>query len=332
MKVPHFDSGTSFRRYIIGKQKMQNGVWKPDYGNLKKLLGAICLRRSTSVLALYGVEFVEHRPRLSEAERRVYNGLAESCKQSIDAAISNQGSQREHETILVALLKLRMFCSAGKADVMSQDPGAVAKQFGSDEIISLLQQNGDVNCTECGVDILAVEIRDGDDRQSAMSRSRLRCLDCASMDVERLHTGGPHLGGKTDPIAVILDDSQDEVLGAEYSGHKDSHLCSNTSVEGGAYLSKLKFLLADVKKHYSNDKRYLSEIPYQAITNLISIIFSFWKQSLTRVGRLFDEHDIRFCQVNGDLRLPDRRKVLKKFCKDPDTRVLLMTLGTGGVG
>ncbi|KAI9654108.1 MAG: hypothetical protein M1821_006819 [Bathelium mastoideum] len=317
LQVPHFDNGGSFRKYIIGKQKTQSGVWKPDYENLKKLLGVICLRRSTSVLALHGVEFVENRPRLSEAERRVYNGLAESCKQSIDAAVSNQGSQREHAAILVALLRLRMFCSAGKADVMNQDLGTVAKQLDPDEIISLLQQNGDVNCMECGVDILALEIQDGDDRQSTMSRSRLRCLDCVSMDAERLHTGGPHLEGKTDPIAGILDYNQDEVPGAEYSGHKDFHLCSNTPVEGDTYLSKLNFLLADVKKHYSCDK---------------SIIFSSWKQSLTRVGRLFDEHDIRFCQVNGDLRPPDRRKVLKKFCKDPDTRVLLMTLGTGGVG
>ena len=332
LQVPHFDSGANFRKYIIGKQKTQSGIWKPNYENLKKLLGLICLRRSTSVLALHGVEFVEHHPCLSEAERRVYDSLAESCKQSIDAAVSNRGSQRENEAILVSLLRLRIFCSAGKAEAMNEDPSAVARQLGPDERISLLQQSGDAVCIECGADILAVEAQNGDDRQSTGSKSYLRCLDCVSMETERLHPGAVHSESKTDPIASILGDNQFETPRSIHSRRESSHLHSNPSSEDGTYLSKLEVLLADINEHYFSDKRYLSEIPCETMTDLASIIFSSWKHSLSCAGRLFDEHGIRYCHVNGDLRLPDRKKVLNKFREDPATRVLLMTLGTGGVG
>lgn len=71
---------------------------------------------------------------------------------------------------------------------------------------------------------------------------------------------------------------------------------------------------------------------YRAVTDLVSIVFSYWKQSLNCVGRLLQEHGIVFCRVDGDLRVPDRKMKLKKFREDPSIRVLLMTLSTGGVG
>ena len=68
------------------------------------------------------------------------------------------------------------------------------------------------------------------------------------------------------------------------------------------------------------------------LTTLYSIVFSFWKTTLRLVGELLDMHQIRYCVVNGDLSLNDRKKLLNEFRAKNGTNVLLMTLGTGAVG
>ncbi|KAL9082305.1 MAG: hypothetical protein Q9165_008920 [Trypethelium subeluteriae] len=332
LQIPHFDNKTNFRRYIVGKQKMKSGVWKPDYGNLKKLLGLICLRRTTSVLALHGVDYLEHRPHLLDAERRIYDGLAESCKQSIDTAVSNRGSQRESQAVLVALLRLRMFCSAGIVGTMSPDPGHSGEQFDPDEITSLLQQNWDAICTECGSEIQAREIPRGDNRQSTIFKDCLRCLDCLAVVTKTPRIGGIDSEGKTNSDDSIFDDNQDGVPYAIASGNEDLPGHSSISPKDDLDLSKLQVLLMDIKEHYFSDKWYLSRLPCKTVTDNVSIVFSSWRQSLNSVGRLLDKHGVHFCKVDGGLRLADRKKVLRNFREHPENRVLLMTLGTGGVG
>jgi SWI/SNF-related matrix-associated actin-dependent regulator of chromatin subfamily A3 len=240
---------------------MKNKVWKPDYENLKQLLGVICLRRSTTVLALHGVEFVEYRPQLSEVERKVYDGLAKSCKRSIDVAVSSRGSQRQNQAIMIGLLRLRMFCNSGIAYTLKPDQVHLVEQLVPDEMISLLQQSGDATCTECGSDILTMETQGGDERQSTVFGSRLRCLECVSVDSERPHIGGSHSEDNTSPNNSILDNNQDETPKDLHSRHGGLSLYSNSTPEAGVYSSKLKALLTDIKEHYSNDKWYSSELP-----------------------------------------------------------------------
>jgi hypothetical protein len=65
---------------------------------------------------------------------------------------------------------------------------------------------------------------------------------------------------------------------------------------------------------------------------LHSIVFSAWKKSLDLVACLFSVKAIPFATIDGSISLPERRKVLLDFKSKPDTKVLLMTLGTGAVG
>jgi SNF2 family DNA or RNA helicase len=67
-------------------------------------------------------------------------------------------------------------------------------------------------------------------------------------------------------------------------------------------------------------------------TDMDSIVFSAWKQTLNVTQSMFDKCNINFCRVDGELSLPQRKVALQKFRTDASVRVLLMTLGTGGVG
>ena len=63
-----------------------------------------------------------------------------------------------------------------------------------------------------------------------------------------------------------------------------------------------------------------------------SVVFSAWKKSLDLVARLLAAKNIPFITIDGSLSLPRRSKVLLDFQKNPETTILLMTLGTGAVG
>jgi SNF2 family DNA or RNA helicase len=63
-----------------------------------------------------------------------------------------------------------------------------------------------------------------------------------------------------------------------------------------------------------------------------SIVFSFWKRTLATIAGIFLNRGIPFVQLDGSLNLQARREVLDAFDHKPETRVLLMTLGTGAVG
>jgi SWI/SNF-related matrix-associated actin-dependent regulator of chromatin subfamily A3 len=256
LHVPGFEDKTSFRKHIIGKPKMKGGSWKPDYENLKQLLAIICLRRSTSVLALHGVEFKEYHPSLSEAERTVYNSLAESCRRHIEAAVSKKASQGQNQVVLTALLQLRMFCNSGKADITKPDPGTIAQKLDADETFSLLQQNGDTACVECGSEILSMEINGGYNQQITVCGSQLRCLECIPTDAKAPYIGRSNLEDNTDPSDNISGEKQMEVPNTMDFSQDDLSLCSENTAEDGGHPSKLKALLKDIKKHYYRDKRY----------------------------------------------------------------------------
>ncbi len=68
------------------------------------------------------------------------------------------------------------------------------------------------------------------------------------------------------------------------------------------------------------------------MTDISSVVFSFWKKSLDIAGSLFNSRGIPFLRVDGSLSLNERKKVLNDFRDKDNVRVILMTLGTGAVG
>ena len=50
------------------------------------------------------------------------------------------------------------------------------------------------------------------------------------------------------------------------------------------------------------------------------------------MGQIFSQEDIVFGRVDGEMNIAQRKQVLLDFQENPDTRVLLMTVGTGAVG
>jgi SNF2 family DNA or RNA helicase len=66
--------------------------------------------------------------------------------------------------------------------------------------------------------------------------------------------------------------------------------------------------------------------------NKRSIIFSCWTRTLKLLSRYLEEANIQYFCIDGTSSLSQRQKKLKQFAKDDQTRVLIMTTGTGGFG
>jgi hypothetical protein len=64
-----------------------------------------------------------------------------------------------------------------------------------------------------------------------------------------------------------------------------------------------------------------------------SIVFSVWKRTLDLAQGLFTANGIHYGRVDGSISTTSqRRRILFDFQRNPEMRVLLMTLGTGAVG
>ena len=252
LNLPVLGDSATFQKHISGRTKMTYGIPRPDYRNLKLLLGSICLRRSTSaILTSLGVTFTEHRPPLSDAERKAYDELAVLCDRSIKAAVNGRAARKHQKTILTAVLRLRMFCNTGPAGIVdSKSEDDMEEEFRPDEVISLLQQSGEAVCVSCNSQILSMDTGEESEKQQVASTHKLKCQTCFKSD-----SGTDGVGNSTDdPSAVTSTDDPMEDVQMESSG---SSALDQHTPDSVPYPSKLMALLKDIKEHYSQDKRYI---------------------------------------------------------------------------
>lgn len=323
LRIPVLDDSSIFRRFITGKSLAGITTPKPNYDNLRVLLGSICLRRNTSILPELGVSFRVHRPALSESERQAYKALENACKERIKAAVNFQRGKGEPRIILTAILLLRIFCNTGINSMLTLEN--FVEQSQTDEISSLKLQSGDTVCMECNTDMPLLATNCTANKRHLLDS--LICHECMS----RTSIPAGHRSSSCD----LLDsgcEAANAAQGQEQSVSTDSSVETPHTCQA-PYPSKLMALLADIKEHYSEEKRF-DNLPTKGLAPLMpfSIVFSYWRRSLDLVGRLFNEEAIAYCRVDGAVHSPQRKKVLQQFHEDPLTRVLLITQCTGSVG
>ncbi|PGH01880.1 hypothetical protein AJ80_08952 [Polytolypa hystricis UAMH7299] len=316
LRVPLLDDAVTFQKYIAGRSKMAGGFPKPDYGNLKLLLGALCLRRNmSSVLPSLGGTFIEHRPCLSEAERRAYDELAISCSESIKAAVNGPPTKGgTNMSILTAVLRLRIFCNTGFASPVNGTTEDLEAQLWPDEVATWFHQSGETICSACNSGILSSDTSDSHSvRERRLSSHRpLECQEC-----DQRASGMGDVGSNSLDSQNLMNLDADDVMQDVQIENERCFGSANNTPHCDAYPSKLTALLADIREHYLEDK---------------SIIFSVWRRSLDLVGKLFHENGILFSRVDGTMDLSQRKKALAEFLNNSSVRVLLMTIGTGAVG
>ncbi|GLA64998.1 hypothetical protein AtubIFM54640_006733 [Aspergillus tubingensis] len=337
LRIPYLNSVVGFHKYMTKTSSRSTRSVQPNYANLKCLLSVICLRRRMStVFPALGGTFITYRPSFSEAERRVYDELIKAYDRRLKAATNMPTSKgRADKLILTAKLRLRMFCNTGLRSVFlsggRSDNDTDALNLSSDEIVTLLQQDGQNTCSICGMEILTLDPEDEDEDKSRSSsldswlslsrHRRLKCQICARpnsgiMEVResQYNPEAPITANPTATTTTTLtsDDDDDEMTDSGQTISTEQSFLDTVGSQRAsvAYPSKLATLLTDIRNHFSEDKR----------------------QSLDVLGEMFDQNGISHCRVDGIMSPMKRRTMLEKFQNNSAVRVLLMTIGTGAVG
>jgi SWI/SNF-related matrix-associated actin-dependent regulator of chromatin subfamily A3 len=151
LKVPILNEAAQFRRHITRRTRLASSSMQPDYENLRLLLGSICLRRNKSLLPFsQPVECIEE-VKFSHGERQAYHRLGSTWREAIDLAVSGHKSKEAHQTVLEALLRMRIYCNNG--DFFGDDSADTWTE--PEELGSLLQQRGETVCHYCSCDVLS---------------------------------------------------------------------------------------------------------------------------------------------------------------------------------
>jgi SWI/SNF-related matrix-associated actin-dependent regulator of chromatin subfamily A3 len=233
LRLPTLDDSRSFRRHVSGKFKMIQGLPRPDYANLKLLLRSMCFGRNTSsILSDLDVSFVERRPRLSIEERKTYDKLALACDASIKAAVNNPSGKQAASRALTAVLRLRVFCNTGEVSQIDSDD-----DLQPDELLSLLEQDGQSICPNCRLPLLETE----HSGQGTSAAHHQNCQCYGEQAVRRDSGDSLSTEGQTSlPIRTLHAQNAESPV--------------DWTPTPSAYPSKMKALLEDVKEHYLGSK------------------------------------------------------------------------------
>ncbi|KAK3997923.1 SNF2 family N-terminal domain-containing protein [Cladorrhinum sp. PSN332] len=304
LSVPVLDNPATFRKHIFAEQAPGEPQGE-SYPNLRRLLGAICLRRNMTALSNMTYKTQSYRLDFTSSERQQYVSLELSLGRLMSIAMKQYGnneSESHHITVMEAFLRLRMFCNNGLEE--SLNAGALAHGSRPDEILSLLQQSGENMCAICSCDIQSINGPEDSDSGYLTRCFQLICHEC-SLSYQAKFRQSSSLTCKL----CNKDHGIDGLIITEPSPAPIDNLSE--------YPSKVAALVRDVDAHYLSGK---------------CVIFSFWKRTLDVVAKAFKSRGIKYARIDGDVTPKRRNAILNEFQLKDASRVLIMTFSTGGVG
>jgi len=193
---------------------------------------------------------------LSLTEREKYGSIIEQSKVAIDDAVSRKETGRAYNSILQAILKLRLFCNHG---TFEQPPVSNSEEPELDETLALFQQSGDTACVYCGCEIVSLDgIEDGSSGFLTVC-SHLLCSGCLPQ-----YEGSLTKFKRSNKLQCPICQS---VIGPKFfvekdknhSGYTDSKLCIPRTPVGGeheAHSTKILELVRDIQLNMQGAKRY----------------------------------------------------------------------------
>jgi SWI/SNF-related matrix-associated actin-dependent regulator of chromatin subfamily A3 len=191
--MPILKDPTTFRKYIDGSSNSSKLKGQNDFKNLRLLLESICLRRSKTILPLFGLKMEERRVQFSTREREQYRLLELKFRRAIDMAVSGHHNKETHQRVIEWLLRLRLFCNNGltyesdKSSTLPRNP---------DELLSLLQLCGDAVCQYCFCDVLSMSASESANSVHLTECRQLVCDECMTRYLEDLRNAqqnGKHI-------------------------------------------------------------------------------------------------------------------------------------------
>jgi SWI/SNF-related matrix-associated actin-dependent regulator of chromatin subfamily A3 len=243
IKVPVLEDLAIFRKQIT-VPVVANVLGR--FANLRRLLEALCLRRTKALLDLPEPITDTQILNLSPEETTQYHDFGEFCKHSIDLAISGHSMKKANQHVIQAILGMRLFCNDGEHALVRR-MNAHGLPSDPEEALSYLQTSAKSTCVQCGTDIMTMYQEDDSSSGRLTICQHLICGECLPAYEDDLNSSQEE--GRTQcPLCGLRGESSTFVL--RPGAVDDEHAL----VPNGRYPTKLLALLNNVKHQSTNDK------------------------------------------------------------------------------
>lgn len=299
-RVPLLQEPDSFRDNVA---KVTRKSFRQACNVLRQVLSPICLRRTKALLDLPDPRSVKHVLAFSAAESEGYETILRQMRRRLDAAVSGHVDVKTNQTMLHALLKLRIFCNLGTFMPLVDDQ-IDDSYLDPDEALTLLQEEGRAMCVNCSTEV--VIINQERDLSSGVlgSCSHILCAVCRQSSTDERDRTENYNCPKCDERFT------EKVLLSPGVSQSDPEPAITRS-------TKLEKLIQDLSSSLGKEK---------------SIVFSVWRKTLDTAARLCNDAGIDHVRIDGTVPQTLRNQALDEFTNNPNVSTLLMTLGTGALG
>ncbi|KAL6900038.1 hypothetical protein GGI43DRAFT_406165 [Trichoderma evansii] len=290
---------------------------------LQRLSACILLRRPKTTINLPPRQDMRCPIEFSREEREKYTEIREQAITKIDEALqTNSETSRVgvYVNVLQQIESLRLVCNLGlhyhakhqKSLNLPAETGdwtSVAQQA-----FNVQRGMGSIVCVQCSSTLELTETLLDDSSTAYQNPIFSRCLKFVCGDcMHRMSKAGHELGcGHRSPCPTASVSINMNVF--EDISDLDPRQMKTSSI---GLPSKIEALITDIKSLPSDTK---------------CIVFSTWRLTLDVIEAGFDQASLRSIRFDGRVPQKERQSVVDKFKKDPNIRVMLLTLSCGAVG
>jgi len=329
INVNPFQSKIYFEKYISTPIKdRKKGSWEL----LRKVVAATCLRRTKDDHGLR-LNLPQKLERVEEIEMpREDRKLYEFFKRfSFLTAGDGKTLKKIGATnILILISMLRLICDHGEA-LLPESALQAWRDRDPNLLTFKMLESGIKMCISCGCEIEE--------------------LDVAESVIEELTCG--HVLCESCVTKSQASDSQPSCLKCGTEGLKTPSVLSDSSPgpsqselalpQKPPPSAKLQALLRNITEGRTKptgetkpDKQYdfklLTTHKSPCILILISVVFSYWTKMLDLIGASLRDRGMKFCRIDGQSSLPQRKYALERFGNDPAYNIMLASIGAAGEG
>ena len=290
---------------------------------------AITISRTKAVVKLPSRVDEIHHLNFSTAEREKYDAAKTQSRVLLEEAISsgNQGSRTFNALWLLNIL--RLICNHGllaqsgleskrlqaQRSLGGWSPGEASESFYGNIL------GGGASCSTCGANLLGNILEEStaiETQRPMITSGTMVCEACIAQ------TGEYSIPRPWDN-GDVQKSNDSPAPGTPLSDYDVAYKVEFMS-------TKIKALVIDLAKHNTTAKRSwkMSFAIFVQIANFLSVVFSYWTNTLDFVQLMLNHADSSHTRIDGKASLPRRNEALRAFQNDDSVRVILVSITCGG--
>lgn len=353
LRIQPYNEKGGFAQFIMSPFKNADPEILPK---LRLLVDTITLRRLKDRIDLPARHDVIVRLPFSDEENELYQFFAKYSDSQMKVITSQRMKSlvgKSYVHILQAIMRLRLICAHGQdllrdedlkmleghswntaIDLEDESEKPVLNNRQAYEMLMLLKETDGDKCAQCARNIEAAESDNGSNEKDVMGYLlpcyQIICRDCIkdlkSAIGEDDHFICPFCDQRLRTSFFEL--TQGGIEAAEEARIQARENPKHAKMKGrysGPH-TKTKALLEALQQSEVESESLPPEKPIK------SVIFSGWTSHLDLIQFALEERKIRLVRLDGKMSRAKRTSALDVFRDDPEVRVILVSIGAGGLG